>query len=114
MNVLKVKDLKKVYGSKFRSNQYTALNGVDLEVDEGEFVGIMGPSGAGKTTLLNIIATIDNPTSGSVLISGENVYHMKDHELSMFRREKLGFIFQDFNLLDTLSLKENLITSTII
>lgn len=109
MSVLKVKDLKKVYGSKFRSNQYTALNGVDLEVDEGEFVGIMGPSGAGKTTLLNIIATIDNPTSGSVLISGENVYHMKDHELSMFRREKLGFIFQDFNLLDTLSLKENII-----
>ncbi len=109
MNVLKVKDLKKVYGSKFRNSQYTALNGIDLEVGEGEFVGIMGPSGAGKTTLLNIIATIDHPTSGSVLIGGENVYNLRDDEISTFRREKLGFIFQDFNLLDTLTLKENIV-----
>jgi putative ABC transport system ATP-binding protein len=109
MSVLKVKDLKKVYGSKFRSNQYTALNGIDLEVNEGEFVGIMGPSGAGKTTLLNIIATIDSPTSGSVIIDGENTSNFADNMLSKFRREKLGFVFQDFNLLDTLTLKENII-----
>lgn len=109
MNVLTVKGLKKIYGTKIGGNHYTALNGVDFEVKEGEFIGVMGPSGAGKTTLLNIIATIDNPTSGSVLIRGENITKLKDKELSAFRREKLGFIFQDFNLLDTLTLKENII-----
>ncbi|MFD3157048.1 ABC transporter ATP-binding protein [Haloimpatiens sp. FM7330] len=105
-NVLVVKNLKKIYGSK--GNVYTALNGVDLEIKEGEFIGIMGPSGAGKTTLLNMVSTIDNPTSGNVLIDNEDITTMKDKDLARFRREKLGFIFQDFNLLDTLTIRENI------
>lgn len=106
-NILYAKNLKKIYGS--RGNNYTALQGIDMEIAQGEFVGIMGPSGAGKTTLLNIISTIDKPTSGTVLIDGEDIVKMKDNQLSTFRRNKLGFIFQDFNLLDTLTVKENMI-----
>ncbi|WP_373898022.1 ABC transporter ATP-binding protein [Haloimpatiens sp. FM7315] len=105
-NILVAKDLKKVYGDK--GNIYTALNGVDLEIKEGEFIGIMGPSGSGKTTLLNIISTIDKATSGSVFIDKEDITKMKDKSLARFRRESLGFIFQDFNLLDTLTIKENI------
>jgi ABC-type lipoprotein export system ATPase subunit len=86
-----------------------ALNGFDLDVSEGEFVGIMGPSGAGKTTLLNIISTIDEPTSGNVVISGNNLKNLKEPKLSIFRRNMLGFIFQEFNLLDTLTIKENIL-----
>lgn len=106
-NILTAKNLKKVYGA--RGNNYTALQDIDIEIKQGEFVGIMGPSGAGKTTLLNIISTIDKPTSGTVLIDEEDIVKMNENQLSNFRRSKLGFIFQDFNLLDTLSVKENMI-----
>jgi putative ABC transport system ATP-binding protein len=106
-DVLTTKNLKKVYGS--RGNVYTALQDIDLNIKEGEFVGIMGPSGAGKTTLLNIISTIDKPSSGTVTIDGEDIVKMSEEKLSVFRRNKLGFIFQDFNLLDTLTVEENII-----
>ncbi|TYS86188.1 ABC transporter ATP-binding protein [Rossellomorea aquimaris] len=96
-----------MYGAK--GNLYTALEEIDLEVSKGEFVGIMGPSGAGKSTLLNILATIDQPTSGDLFIDGESILHMKEDEVSSFRRDKLGFIFQDYNLLDTLTVKENIL-----
>lgn len=106
-NVLVAKNLKKVYGAK--GNVYTALNDINFQIKEGEFIGIMGPSGAGKTTLLNIISTIDTPSSGTVLVDGKNIVGMKEERLSAFRRSKLGFIFQDFNLLDSLTLKENIV-----
>jgi putative ABC transport system ATP-binding protein len=106
-NVLIAKNLRKIYGA--RGYSYTALQDIDMEIKQGEFVGIMGPSGAGKTTLLNIISTIDKPTSGSILIDGDDIVKMKENQLSNFRRSKLGFIFQDFNLLDTLTVKENII-----
>jgi putative ABC transport system ATP-binding protein len=106
-NVLVARNLKKVYGS--RGNVYTALNDINLEINEGEFIGIMGPSGAGKTTLLNIISTIDKPTSGVVTIDNQDLAKMNEDKLASFRRDKLGFIFQDFNLLDTLTLKENVV-----
>lgn len=105
-NVLKVRNLKKVYGS--RGNTFTALNGIDLDAEEGEFIGIMGPSGAGKTTLLNIISTIDNPTSGEIIIGGDDITKFNEDKLSSFRKENLGFMFQDYNLLDTLTLGENI------
>lgn len=105
-NVLTVRNLKKVYGS--RGNVFTALNGINLDIEEGEFIGVMGPSGAGKTTLLNIISTIDTPTSGEVIIGGDDITKMNEDKLSLFRRKNLGFMFQDYNLLDTLTLKENI------
>lgn len=106
-DVLIARNLRKVYGS--RGNVYTALHDIDLNIKEGEFVGIMGPSGAGKTTLLNIISTIDKPSNGTVTIDGEDIVKMDEEKLSVFRRNKLGFIFQDFNLLDTLTVKENIV-----
>lgn len=106
-NVLEVRNLQKVYGT--RGNLYPALEGIDLQIQEGEFVGIMGPSGAGKTTLLNLIASIDNPTRGSIIIDGDNLVTMDEAQLARFRRDKLGFLFQDFNLLDTLTVKENVV-----
>ena len=105
--VVDVKDLKKVYG-KTNDNKFYALDGISLSVEKGEFVGIMGPSGSGKTTLLNILSTLDNSTSGVVRIDGTDITHMKSDELSDFRSQKLGFIFQDFNLLENLSLYENI------
>jgi putative ABC transport system ATP-binding protein len=105
--ILHATQLKKIYGAK--GNLFTALEEIDLEVSKGEFVGIMGPSGAGKSTLLNILATIDQPTSGDILIDGESILNMKEDEISSFRRDKLGFIFQDYNLLDTLTVKENIL-----
>ncbi|CFW96979.1 ABC transporter-like [Syntrophomonas zehnderi OL-4] len=105
--VLEVRNLKKVYGS--RGTLYPALDNIDLDIKEGEFVGIMGPSGAGKTTLLNLVATIDRPTSGSIKVDGIELARMNDEQLASFRRNKLGFIFQDFNLLDTLTIQENII-----
>lgn len=105
--VLEARNLKKVYGS--RGNLYPALNGIDLQIKEGEFVGIMGPSGAGKTTLLNLVASIDSPTGGSITIDGNDLVTMNEEQLANFRREKLGFLFQDFNLLDTLTVKENVV-----
>lgn len=105
--VLKAQALQKIYGTK--KNLFNLLRKVDLTVTKGEFVGIMGPSGAGKTTLLNILATIDKPTSGSVKISGQEITSMSEEDLSNFRRKHLGFIFQDYNLLDSLTMKENIL-----
>lgn len=106
-SIVEAKRIKKVYGSK--GNVFTALDEIDLTVVEGEFVGIMGPSGAGKSTLLNVLATIDQPTSGDIVIDGTSIIKMNEKELSAFRRERLGFIFQDYNLLDTLTVKENIL-----
>ncbi len=105
--VVEARKIKKVYGLK--GTVFPVLHGIDLNVQEGEFVGIMGPSGSGKTTLLNILATIDQPTSGHIVIDGENILNMNEEQLSAFRRNKLGFIFQDYNLLDTLTVKENIL-----
>ncbi len=109
MKVLTGQNIKKVYGEHQGGNVSNALNGISFEVEKGDFLGIMGPSGAGKSTLLNVIATIDTPTSGNITIGGKDITHLKEPELSKFRRESLGFIFQDYNLLDTLTLKENII-----
>ena len=106
MNILEVKDLTKIYTGKMN---FTALNGISFNIEEGEFVGIMGPSGSGKTTLLNMISTIDKPTSGEVNIEGKNPFLLKGDDLALFRRRKLGFVFQDFNLLDTLTVGENIV-----
>lgn len=107
--VLSATALTKVYGSGKAGLAVTALDSFDLEVGKGEFLGIMGPSGSGKTTLLNILATIDKPTSGSVTIDGVDPAQIRNEELALFRRRKLGFVFQDFNLLDTLSIRENIL-----
>src|SRR5699024_785169 len=102
--MLEVKTLSKVYEGKI---PYRALTDIDIAVDKGEFVGIMGPSGSGKTTLLNAIATIDEPTSGEILIEGRNPHDLSKNKLAQFRRQELGFVFQDFNLLHTLTVEEN-------
>ena len=104
--ILSVRDLKRVYGRGTAATQ--ALGGVSLSVERGEFVGIMGPSGSGKTTLLNCIATIDRPTSGSIRVGGQELTGLRGRALTRFRRERLGFIFQDCNLLDTLTAFENI------
>ncbi|MFC4103010.1 ABC transporter ATP-binding protein [Paenibacillus xanthanilyticus] len=108
MTVLRTQALCKTYASK-GSVAYKALEDIDLEVGAGEFVGIMGPSGSGKTTLLNLLATIDKPTSGSIWINGTEPVRLHEKQLALFRRRELGFVFQDFNLLDTLSIKENIV-----
>ncbi|MBS4196293.1 ABC transporter ATP-binding protein [Lederbergia citri] len=105
--VLEATNIKKVFGSK--GNIHTALDDIELDVYKGEFVGIMGPSGAGKSTLLNVLSTIDVPTSGEIKIDGQNIIKLKEEDLADFRRDKLGFIFQDYNLIDTLTVKENII-----
>ncbi|MDY0405152.1 ABC transporter ATP-binding protein [Virgibacillus sp. 179-BFC.A HS] len=104
--MLKLKNVGKVYEGKVA---YRALTNIDLEVEKGEFVAIMGPSGSGKTTLLNIISTIDAPTTGSVTIEGKNPHALKKNDLAKFRRRELGFVFQDFNLLHTLTVEENIV-----
>lgn len=109
MSVLETKSLSKIYGGKGKGISVKALKDFSMSIKSGEFVGVMGPSGSGKTTLLNILATIDSPSSGEVLINGQNPYRLKEDDLAIFRRNNLGFIFQDFNLLDTLSVKENII-----
>lgn len=109
MNVLKAHALTKIYNSQKSKLAYKALDRIDFTIDKGEFVGVMGPSGSGKTTLLNVLSTIDSPTSGEVEINGTNTSRLKKKKLALFRRRELGFIFQDFNLLDTLSIKENII-----
>ncbi|GGD66780.1 ABC transporter ATP-binding protein [Paenibacillus nasutitermitis] len=105
--VVEAKQIRKIYGSK--GNVFMALDEIDLTIREGEFVGIMGPSGSGKSTLLNLLATIDQPTSGDIMIDGTSLMKLNEEQLSVFRRDKLGFIFQDFNLLDTLTVKENIL-----
>lgn len=104
--ILEVKNIEKYYGSK--SNLSKAIDNISFDVNKGEFVGIMGASGSGKTTLLNMISTIDKVTSGHIMINGEDVTKLKGNRLNKFRREELGFIFQDFNLLDTLTAYENI------
>ncbi|MFP9130489.1 ABC transporter ATP-binding protein [Niallia sp. BSM11] len=103
--VLQVNNINKVYNGK---SNFQALTNVSFSVDNGEFIGIMGPSGSGKTTLLNLVSTIDRPTSGEILINGEIPHNLKKDKLARFRRKELGFVFQDFNLLDTLTIEENI------
>lgn len=104
--VLVCQDVEKLYGS--RSNVTRALDGVSFDVAAGEYIAIMGPSGSGKTTLLNCISTIDRPTSGHILVDGQDITALRPGQLSRFRRERLGFVFQDSNLLDTLTARENI------
>ena len=105
-NILSVENIEKYYGNK--DNITKAIDNINFKVDKGEFVGIMGLSGSGKTTLLNCISTIDNVTTGSIVINGKDITKLKSKELEKFRRDELGFIFQDFNLLDTLTAYENI------
>ncbi|GAA0778916.1 ABC transporter ATP-binding protein [Clostridium subterminale] len=106
MGVLEISNLSKVYGNKIL---FSALNNISFSIEEGEFVGIMGPSGSGKTTLLNMISTVDKPTSGEITIKNKNPLKLQGDELALFRRRELGFVFQDFNLLDTLTVGENIV-----
>lgn len=108
MELLNVKNLKKIYTTRFGGNQVEALSNISFSVEEGEYVAIMGESGSGKTTLLNILASIDTPTSGEILLRGKKVVSMEENQVAAFRREHLGFVFQDFNLLDTFSLEDNI------
>lgn len=108
MELLTVKNIKKIFTTRFRGNQVQALSDITFSVEEGEYLAIMGESGSGKTTLLNILASLDKPTSGEVLLRGESTISMKEKGLAEFRREHLGFVFQDFNLLDTFSLEDNI------
>lgn len=108
MSLLEVKNLKKVYTTRLGSNQVQALSDVNFSVENGEYVAIMGESGSGKTTLLNILASLDKPTSGEIYLNGKSTLNIKDKEISSFRRKNLGFVFQDFNLLDTFSLQDNI------
>lgn len=109
MSILTVENVEKTYTTRFGGNQVQALRNVTFTVEEGEFVAVMGESGSGKTTLLNILAALDTPTRGRVLLDGKDMTVVKEKELAAFRREKLGFVFQDFNLLDTFSLKDNIL-----
>ncbi len=108
MAILEVSNLKKIYSSRLGGNQVQALSSINFSVEEGEYVAIMGESGSGKTTLLNILAALDKPTAGEVLLNGKNIAGIKEKEISAFRRDNLGFVFQDFNLLDNFSLQDNI------
>ena len=108
MTILEVNSLKKVYSSLIGGNNVQALSNVSFSVEDGEYVAIMGESGSGKTTLLNILAALDKPTSGEVLLNGKNIASLKEKEIAAFRRKNLGFVFQDFNLLDTFTLQDNI------
>lgn len=108
MNILEVNGLKKVYSTRFGGNKVEALKNVNFSVEQGEYVAIMGESGSGKTTLLNILAALDKPTSGNVILDGKDLSRIKDSAVSAFRRDNLGFVFQDFNLLDTFTLEDNI------
>lgn len=108
MAILDVKNLKKVYTTRFGGNHVQALSNVSFSVEKGEYVAIMGESGSGKTTLLNILAALDKPTSGEVALNGKSIVSISEKEISAFRRDNLGFVFQDFNLLDTFSLQDNI------
>jgi putative ABC transport system ATP-binding protein len=109
MELLQVLNIKKVYNARLGGKQYTALNNVSFSVIKGEYVAIMGASGAGKTTLLNILASLDKPTSGDVILEGQSFKTIRDRELAAFRRQNLGFVFQDFNLLDTFTIRDNIL-----
>ena len=109
MSILEVSHLKKVYTTRFGGQQVEALTDVSFTVEQGEFVAIMGESGSGKTTLLNILAALDRPTAGTVLLSGRDLAGVREKDIAAFRRDNLGFVFQDFNLLDTFSLRDNIL-----
>ena len=109
MALLEVNNLKKIYTTRFGGNQVEALKSMNFSVEEGEYVAIMGESGSGKTTLLNILAALDKPTAGEVLLNGKNIVTLREKEISAFRRDHLGFVFQDFNLLDQFCLKDNIL-----
>lgn len=106
--MLEVNHIKKVFKTRFSKEKTLALKDVDFSVEAGEYIAIMGESGSGKTTLLNILATLEKPTIGEVLLGGQNITAIKDKNIAEFRREHLGFVFQDFNLLDTLSVRDNI------
>lgn len=109
MAILEVKNVSKIYSTRFGSAKVQALSDMNFSVDEGEYVAIMGESGSGKTTLLNILAALDRPTGGEVLLKGRKLTEIREKELSAFRRDNLGFVFQDFNLLDNFSLRDNIL-----
>lgn len=109
MAILEVSGLQKIYTTRFGGNQVQALSNVSFSVEQGEYVAIMGESGSGKTTLLNILAALDKPTGGEVMLDGKPLSGVKEKEISAFRRQNLGFVFQDFNLLDTFSLQDNIL-----
>lgn len=108
MELLNVKNVKKTYTTRFGAQKVEALKGVSFDVNAGEYVAVMGESGSGKTTLLNILAALDKPTSGEIVLKGKNILRIADKEISAFRRNHLGFVFQEFNLLDTFSMKDNI------
>ena len=109
MSLLQVHNLKKVYTTRFGGNRVQALSNVNFTVERGEYVAIMGESGSGKTTLLNILAALDKPTDGKVFLNGDDIVAVKEKALSAFRRKNLGFVFQDFNLLDTFTVRDNIL-----
>lgn len=108
MEILRVNNIKKIYTTRFGGAKVQALKNVSFTVEEGEFTAIMGESGSGKTTLLNILAALDKPTSGEVILKGKNLADIKDKDIATFRRENLGFVFQDFNLLENFSIQDNI------
>lgn len=108
MSILKVSGVKKIYTSRFGGNKVEALRDVSFEVEQGEYVAIMGESGSGKTTLLNILAALDKPTAGRVVLDGQDLSQVKENKIASFRRDNQGFVFQDFNLLDTFTLEDNI------
>ncbi len=108
MKILEITHLKKIYVTHLSANQVEAISDVTFSVDQGEYVAIMGESGSGKTTLLNLLASLDRPTSGEIILDGQNLSSVSDRHLAAYRRENLGFVFQDFNLLDTFTLQDNI------
>ena len=108
MSILQVSGLKKVYTTRFGGNRVEALKNVNFTVEEGEYVAVMGESGSGKTTLLNILAALDKPTAGSVILDGQDLSKIKESQIAAFRRDNLGFVCQDFNLVDTFSIEDNI------
>ena len=108
LTLLMVEHLQKVYNSRFGGNQVEALKDISFSVEQGEFIAVMGESGSGKTTLLNLLAALDRPTEGEILLDGLDITKIKDNNISQFRRKNLGFVFQDFNLLDNFSLRDNI------
>lgn len=109
MAILEVNEVKKTYTTRFGKNKVEALQGVSFTAEKGEYIAVMGESGSGKTTLLNILAALDKPTSGSVILGGEDLSKIKEKHIAQFRRDRLGFVFQEFNLLDTLSVRDNIL-----
>lgn len=109
MSILTVENLRKVYSTRFGGNRVEALKNVNFSVEEGEYVAIMGESGSGKTTLLNLIAALDKPTGGTINLDGRDISKIKESEVATFRRDNLGFVFQEFNLLDTFSIQDNIL-----